>query len=110
MLRDTTQKHPYDFGYFLTFIMLLLLAAAAVLLLLPSYRDYRAKKRQAVKMEKELEQLQTERDKRLREVNELKTSPAAVEKVAREKYNQVRPGEIVLTYPKQHTGDPAPAK
>ena len=66
MLREYPNKHPYDFGYFLTFIMLLLLAAAAVLLLLPSYRDYRAKKQQSVKLERELEQLQAERDQRLR--------------------------------------------
>ena len=110
MQRENPNKHPYDFGYFLTFIMLLLLAGAAVLLLLPSYRDYRAKKQQAVKMERELEQLQAERDQRLREVNDLKNSPAAVEKVAREKYNQVRPGEIVLTYPKSSAGDPPPVK
>lgn len=111
MLRDkNAKKHPYDFGYFITFIMLLLLAAAAVLLLLPSYRDLRAKKQQAAKMGRELEQLQTERDQRLREVDALKNSPAAVEKVAREKYNLVGPNETVLTYPKQHTGDPAPAR
>ncbi len=93
------KKHPYDFGYLLTFILLLLLAGAAVLLLLPSYRDYRAQKRQATELEGELERLRGERDERLKEVNALKTSPAAVEKVAREKYNQVRPGETVLTYP-----------
>ena len=110
MQRDNDKKHPYDFSYFITFIMFLLLAAAAVLLLLPSYRDYRAKKQQAARMERELEQLRTERDKRARAVDDLKTSPAAVEKVAREKYNQVGPNEIVLTYPKQHTGDPAPAR
>ena len=98
MLRENDRKHPYDSGYFVTFIMLLLLAAAAVLLLLPSYRDYRAKKQESLKLEKELEELKNERDERLKEVNELKTSPAAVEKVARERYKQVRPGETVLTY------------
>lgn len=97
MPRDS-KRHPYDFGYLLTFFLLLLLAGAAVLLLLPSYRDYRAKKQQSVKLEKELEDLKSERDERLKEVNELKTSPAAVEKVARERYKQVRPGETVLTY------------
>ena len=98
MARDG-KRHPYDFGYLLTFLLLLLLAGTAVLLLLPSYRDYRAKKQQSVKMERELEELKSERDDRLKEVNALKTSPAAVEKVARERYQQVRPGETILTYP-----------
>ena len=93
-----TRKHPYDFGYLLTFFLLLLLAGAAILLLLPSYRDYRAKKRESVKLERDLEALKGERDERLREVNELRNSPAAVEKVAREKYSQVAPGETVMTY------------
>lgn len=97
MPRDS-KRHPYDFGYLLTFLLLLVLAGAAVLLLLPSYRDYRAKKQQSVKLEKELEEVKSERDDRLKEVNELKSSPAAVEKVARERYKQVRPGETVLTY------------
>ena len=97
MPRDS-KRHPYDFGYLLTFLLLLLLAGAAVLLLLPSYRDYRAKKQQSLKMEKELEEIKNERDERLKEVNELKNSPAAIEKVARERYKQVRPGETVLTY------------
>ena len=97
MPRDS-KKHPYDFGYLLTFFLLLLLAAAAILLLLPSYRDYRAKKRESVKLERDLETLKGERDERLREVNELRNSPAAVEKVAREKYSQVAPGETVMTY------------
>ena len=98
------KKHPYDFGYLLTFFLLLLLAAAAILLLLPSYRDYRAKKRESVKLERDLETLKGERDERLREVNELRNSPAAVEKVAREKYSQVGPGETVMTYPTRRTG------
>ena len=99
------KRHPYDFGYLLTFFLLLLLAGAAVLLLLPSYRDYRAKKQESVKLEKELEELKSERDERLKEVNALKTSPAAVEKVARERYKQVRPGETVLTYTPPDKGE-----
>ena len=97
------KKHPYDFGYLLTFFLLLLLAGAAILLLLPSYRDYRAKKQESLKLERDLEALKGERDERLREVNELRHSPAAVEKVAREKYSQVGPDETVMTYP---TGRP----
>ena len=98
------RKHPYDFGYLLTFFLLLLLAGAAILLLLPSYRDYRAKKQESVKLEQDLEALKGERDERLREVNELRNSPAAVEKVAREKYSQVGPDETVMTYPTKRTG------
>jgi len=100
MAWENNKRHPYDFGYLLTFIMLLLLAGAAVLLLLPSYRDYRAKQKESLKLERELEELKERRDEQLKEVNALRTSPAAVEKVAREKFNQVRPGETVLTYGK----------
>ena len=99
------KKHPYDFGYLLTFFLLLLLAGAAILLLLPSYRDYRAKKQESLKLDRDLEALKGERDERLREVNELRNSPAAVEKVARERYKRVRPGETVLVYPTTNNGE-----
>lgn len=104
MQRDK-KRHPYDLGYLLSFILLLFLAGAAVLLLLPSYRDYRAKKQQQLKLDRELESLKQERDERFKEVNELQSSPAAVEKVARERYKRVRPGETVLVYPTTNNGE-----
>ena len=48
---------------------------------------------------RELDEKRVRRAELSREVGELQTSPTAVERVAREKYNLVRDGETVLTFP-----------
>ncbi len=93
-----SKKTSFNFGYLLTFLLLLVLAAWAVLLLFPTFREYRNRKREQAEKERELESLRAERVERVRDNNELSTSPAAVEKVGREKYNLVKDGEIVVKY------------
>ena len=83
--------------YLLLFVLALVFAAAAVLLL-PVYRSYQKKQAELGTLN---EQLNDKRDESARlntEVGELSRSPAAVEKVAREKFGLVKDGERVIKY------------
>jgi cell division protein FtsB len=64
---------------------------------------YRQKRAEYHSLQKELDSLQKENDRYNREINGLKTDPAAIEKEAREQLHYVRPGEVVYVAP------PAPA-
>ena len=92
------KKPSFNFGYTLTLLALLLLAALAVLLLFPSYREYRKKKQLEADRIRERDNLQAMRAESMRENHELRNSREATEKVSREKFNQVRPGETVLVF------------
>ena len=84
-------------AYLLLFVLALVFAAAAVLLL-PVYRSYQKKQAELGTLN---EQLNDKRDESARlntEVSELSRSPAAVEKVAREKFGLVKDGERVIKY------------
>ncbi len=86
-------------SYFLTLLVVILLAAAAALLF-PRYRELRKAEteRAAAKQQEEQKKRQIVE---LRQENEaLRSSPDAVEKVAREKFNLCKPGETVMKYDK----------
>lgn len=89
------EKKKQNFGVLWVFIILLILAAAA-LLLLPVWRDLRRRQEEQMTLQKQLAALKTERNKGRMEIQALKNSPEAVEKVAREKYRLVRKGETVM--------------
>lgn len=86
-------------NYIFYFLILLIVLAAAALLL-PAYRQYRIQKKKELRLEQRARRMKTEREKRHAEVEALENSPAAVEKVAREKFNLVKEGETVLVYKK----------
>jgi len=88
-----------EIAYFFWFAAVILVAAVAVLLIFPVYREYRSNRRELSERETRRSELRSELSEKLSEVNALENTPGAVEKVAREKYNLVRPGETVLTYP-----------
>ena len=46
------------------------------------------------------QQLQQENERLNQAVRELKTDPAAIERIAREQLHLTRPGEVVYTFPK----------
>ena len=84
--------------YLLLFVLALIFAAAAVLLL-PVYRSYQKKQAELRAL---TEQLNDKRDESARlkgEVADLQDSPAAVERVAREKFGLAKEGERVIRYP-----------
>ena len=88
-----------EIGYFFWFAAVVLVAALAVLLIFPVYREYRSSRRELAEREARRSELREELGEKLSEVNALENTSEAVEKVAREKYNLVRQGETVLTYP-----------
>jgi len=92
-------KGKHEAKYFVWFAATLLLIALAVLLLLPVWREYRGRTQELARQEKEKARLREEYKGKLAETNALENSPEAVEKVAREKYHQVRDNETIMTYP-----------
>ncbi len=85
-------------GYILTIFLLLALAAGGAMLL-PVYRAKQKKEAELMRLQHIVAEKRAERNSRAQETEALKTSPAAVEKVAREKYRFAREGETVLEYP-----------
>ena len=92
-------KGKHEAKYFVWFAALLLLIALAVLLLLPVWREYRGRARELARQEQQAQMLREELKEKLAETAALENSAEAVEKVAREKYRQVRDNDTVMTYP-----------
>ena len=76
-----------------------LFIVTTVVLLLPAWRNYRKVRAEEAAQQNLLDEAKLERQKYLERRNRLKNSPAEIEKVAREDYNFVRKGEIVMSYP-----------
>jgi cell division protein FtsB len=85
-------------GYLFPVALLLALAAGG-LLLLPVYRAKQKKQAELLRLQQIVDEKKAERNTRAQQTEALKNSPAAVEKVAREKYRFAREGETVLEYP-----------
>jgi len=96
----------FSFGYLVTLILLLLLVAGAVLLLIPSWRELRKRQQEEAEKTRIRNSLQSKRNEQMRDINDLRTSRDATEKVSREKFNQVGKDEIVIKYtvPDQEQG------
>ena len=85
-----------DTKSFLWVILILVVAAAAVYILYPVKKELNQKQAKLQTVQGELHNLRKEQNRRQQENNALKTSPAAVEKVAREEFKMVRHGESVV--------------
>jgi len=92
------KKSSFSFGYLLTLILVLLVLGAAVVLLIPSWRELRKKQQEEAEKARTRNTLQSRRNEEMREINDLRTSKEATEKVSREKFNQVGKDEIVIKY------------
>ncbi len=75
---------------------ILLLVAFAVLM--PAYKKMKEKQSEIYELEKQLAEKKAEIQELKEELNGLDSNPDTVEKVAREKYNLCREGEIVYKY------------
>ena len=95
---ENTRKRKSVFLSYVCYTLLLLLLAVCSILLWPVYRDYTSQKKELGRLRAELEKLKEERNAKRRKANALESSPAAVEKVAREKYRLVKDGEAVLIF------------
>ena len=88
-----------SFSTYLLCLIFMLLVAAAIVLLLPVMRELQKKQGELTELNAELNEKREESVRLNTEVADLKQSPAAVEKVAREKFGLVREGERVMKYP-----------
>lgn len=93
-MRESGKKSPVG-HYFLFFFLLAVLIAAAVFLL-PVYRNYCRTQDELTAEREKLHRLEEERAELRAKVDDLRANPAAIEKVARERFNRVKPGETVL--------------
>ena len=88
------ERHGRILNIFLEICLVLWIITTAVLLL-PAWRNYRNVRAEEARQRALLEAAKLERQQQLQRVKKLKDSPAEIEKVAREKFNLVRKGEIV---------------
>ncbi|MBQ7695765.1 MAG: septum formation initiator family protein [Lentisphaeria bacterium] len=91
----------------------LLLVITTVVLLLPAWQNYRKISAGEELERRKLEAARRERQIYLERRDRLQHSPAEVEKVAREKFNFARKGEVVISYPPEKkpsapSGRPSP--
>jgi cell division protein FtsB len=70
----------------------------AFFILMPIYKKYIARQTKLEKLQKELSQLKDERNRKASNVEALRHTPEAVEKVAREKFHLVRKNEKIFLY------------
>ncbi len=84
-------------NYLLVFFFAVMLIGAAIILI-PVYRNYRRQQAKLFELQQENKMLREELFLRTAEVDALSSSPAAVEKVAREKFKLVKDGERVINY------------
>ncbi len=85
-------------------LFIVIAAVMTALFLYPRYQLLRENQQKLKLQNKQLSQRKTEREILRSEVEALKNSPEAVEKVAREKYNMAEPGETIMIYPEKEPG------
>ena len=96
-MAENRKKRTFS-TYLLCLVFALLVAGAAVLLL-PVVRELQKKQLELNEVNAELSEKREESARLTTGVADLQHSPAAVEKVAREKFGLVREGERVMKYP-----------
>ena len=80
------------------YLIAVIVIVFALLLIWPVHLKYRKMKANVDSLSEALEKKTEECLKLNREVQELESSPRAVEKVAREKFNMCKEGEVILKY------------
>ena len=75
------------------FVLLILLCVAMIA---PARKEYVKQLKLYEQIQSEVERKRAERDALQKEVTDLESSPAAIEKVARETFHYCREGEIII--------------
>lgn len=95
-----TQNRPpvisLEFNLFCMLIVLIFLSAA--FLLYPVWKDFKNQEKKLAELKSEVAALKNDRNEIMEKIADLEKSPDAVEKVAREKFKLVRPGDTVYEY------------
>lgn len=79
-------------------LFVLAIISGSIIQIIPVYLQKRQAERTIQEKQLILEKVQDEYRSNLQEVHDLEHSPAAVEKVAREKFKYCRPGETIILY------------
>ena len=85
---------------FLWVVLILAIAAGIAFYLYPVKKELKNKQKELRETQDELHRLRKQQNRRQMENHALKTTPAAIEKVAREKFDMVRKDESVIRYSK----------
>lgn len=80
------------------YILLFVIFIFALTMVSPAIKRSRAEEQKLEKQQIILESRKTARTALLREVHDLERTPTAAEKVARERFNMCKEGEIVIKY------------
>ena len=75
--------------------VLILVVCGMAYVLLPAYADYKQSRREAQELERKLLQVDVRSQEVRQRIHALKTEPAAVERVAREKFGWCRANEKI---------------
>ena len=89
-----------SFATFIWVFIILGAAAAALYWLWPIKKELRSKQKELQEAKNQLHLLRKKQTRKQQENHALKTSPAAIEKVAREELKMVNKNESVIYYPK----------
>ena len=81
-------------------VIILIAAAIAAYWLLPIKKELRSKQKELQEAKNQLHQMRKKQTQKQQENHALRTSPAAIEKVAREELKMVNKNESVIYYPK----------
>ena len=87
-------------------VCLVLWIITTAVLILPAWRNYRNVRAEEERQRALLDAAKLERQQQLERKQKLLTSPAEIEKVARQKYHLVKKGEIVMRYPPEKKSVP----
>ena len=80
------------------YVVLFIFFLLTLFLFLPAYRNYNKIKNELAELNRELNMKQEKCLRLKQEVHDLEHNPAAIEKVAREKFELSKEGEIILKY------------
>ena len=83
----------------LFYLLIVLLVIAAACLLYPEYHKKQLKSAEYSALQMQHAQKTEEVNRQREEAEALENDPATVERVAREKYRFLRPGETIMLYP-----------
>lgn len=79
-------------------LFVLAIISGSIVQIIPVYLQKRKAEQVIKEKQQVLEKVQDEYRSHMQEVHDLEHSPAAVEKVAREKFKYCRPGETIYIY------------
>lgn len=98
MAQNQNTPPVISFGFYLFCLLIGVIFLGAACLLLPVFKDLKNQEKKLAELKAEITALKNERNEILEKIADLEKSPDAVEKVAREKFKLVRPGDTVYEY------------